>query len=182
METSPSKPEKTFWQKLPRYLIILLVLALGGMYLWKYLADQSWENQLATQKETLIHRADSLLQLNTVTLLKVQTRPLAWLVRNELLKGDFQALEGYFAQYSQEDNINQLSLIDQANGKVILETEKDLMGKPFSGEFPMSVTQTNEVVIDMSQGSYRVAVPILGLDRRLATLVVYYDFPQYSIN
>ncbi len=158
-----------------RILIIFLLLAGAALFFWKTWAVGNLERQLVVQRETLIDLSARALTDQADEMLRLAAVPMGWAVRSELLKGNLEQIDDYFRRYVREANITGVVLVDDRDS-ILVATDKKLEGTPGSAAFPADLLAISQTTTDTtSAGVVRTAVPIMGFDSRMGTLVFTYS-------
>jgi Tfp pilus assembly protein PilZ len=175
-----SKPiEKfSFWRMIIKHstvsVLLLSVLALTVVYIWK-------ESQNERQKSVILKAATLQLETNQQDLLKIMAKPLVWDIRSEMLRGNMEQVNLLITDLVKEKNFRYIHLI-AANGNVILSTNKELEGKQIGNEIIAHlVLVESPSIVELADKIIVVAAPVMGIDRRLATLVIGYKTEEIKI-
>jgi hypothetical protein len=155
-------------------LVAALVMLALGIYAWNLVTvgrlqaryDAERAQSSSAQKQALSGQARELLRLSA--------RPLAWSIRAELLRGNLAQVDDYFREYVRERGVTSLMLVDK-DGRIALATNRKLETQPAASVIAKPLLEAPEVAVEESGTTLRMAVPVMGFDRRLGTLVVDYD-------
>ena len=168
-----SKPNKefSFWRMVIKHstvsVLLLSVLALTVVYIWK-------ESQNDKQKSVILKAATLQIEKNQQDLLKIIAKPLVWDIRSEMLRGNLEQVDLLISDLVKENNFCYIHLITP-NGNVILSTNKSLEGKQIGDEIIAHLLLVESPsIVELADKIIVVAAPVMGIDRRLATLVVGY--------
>lgn len=154
----------------PRYLVMLLLACIAAVYAWKIVS----ERELRTSIENQSIESSSLLKERTRSLLRLTAKPLAWVVRTEVMNGNLGRVKNYFRDFVKEPDIERIMYV-RNDGKIIVATDKNLEGQEISNHLRDSFNTRNETVIDEDKdGTLRVMIPIMGYSAILGTVVVSY--------
>lgn len=154
-------------------LAALLLLALG-VYVWKALAIARLERQFETEREQSSTARQQALAGQAREMLLLSARPLAWAVRAELLRGNLAQVDEYFREYVREHGVQSLVLVGQ-DGTVTLASNRKLETLPADGLLSRALLEATEPRVEEAGSALRLAVPVMGFDRRLGVLVIDYD-------
>ena len=130
----------------------------------------------ADERAALVQSATQTLADQTASLLRLSALPLAWAIRSALLKDDFATADAYVQRMVQEKHVTGVALVT-ADGKVRLAGSRKLEGHPAAEVFPGVVLNGSEPAVSSTDHDLRVVVPIMGIDRRLGTLIFGYAPP-----
>lgn len=168
-----SKPNEkfSFWRMVIKHstvsVLLLSVLALTVVYIWK-------ESQNDKQKSVILKAATLQIEKNQQDLLKIMAKPLVWDIRSEMLRGNLEQVDLLISDLVKENNFRYIHLITP-NGNVILSTNKSLEGKQIGDEIIAHLLLVESPsIVELADKIIVVAAPVMGIDRRLATLVVGY--------
>jgi len=135
----------------------------------------------ADERAALVQFATQTLTDQTSSLLRLSALPLAWAIRSALLKDDFATADAYVQRMVQERHVMGVALVT-ADGKVRLAGSRKLEGHPAAEAFPGVVLNEAEPVVVTSDNALRAVVPIMGIDRRLGTLIFSYAAPSADLS
>ena len=175
--TDESKPKHklSFWQMIMKHTTLVVILlplfALIIVYVWK-------DSQNSREQTALMKVANQQITINQQDLLKIIAKPLVWDIRSEMLRGNMEQVDLLISDLVKEKNFRYIHLI-APNGNVILSSNKGLEGKQIGDEI---ITQLLLVespsVVELADKIIVVAAPVMGVDKRLATLVMGYRIAE----
>jgi Arc/MetJ family transcription regulator len=154
--------------------VALLALLLVGAYVWKVVAVRALEARLLSERGESSEAKRQALSVQARDLLRLTARPLAWAVRAEMLRGNLDAVDDYFREFVRERGVTSLLLVGK-DGRIALATNRKLETQPAETVVSKALLEASDVTSEESGTSFRLAVPIMGLDSRLGLLVVDYD-------
>ncbi len=131
----------------------------------------------ADERAALVQSATQTLTNETSSLLRLSALPLAWAIRSALLKDDFATADAYVQRMVHEKNVTGVALVT-TDGKVRLAGSRNLEGHPAAETFPGVALNGSEPAVNSADRDVRVVVPIMGIDRRLGTLIFSYATPS----
>jgi hypothetical protein len=175
-------------RKIMLALIAALVLVAAGMYAWKAAAVAGVEDKLAqtvaqdAQARTqLIEQARQLEARAAQQALGRFSIPFAWAVRREVMAANLDQVDQYFAELVQMKDFRSAVLADPA-GKILVASDRKQLAAKFSDLYPAQYLQVSAVGIEPAgNGALRAVIPIMGLDKRLATVVLDYKPPAFTL-
>jgi hypothetical protein len=155
-------------------IILLLAVAVGGMYVWKNLAVKGVRTQLTENANRIIAEQNrSYLRLAVV--------PLVWAVRSEMIRDNYDQINQYLTQFVKEQNMKEI-VVAKPDGTIAVTTNKKFEGKPVSDIFPPSVLQeTNLTVSTLENGDIMVVSPVMGLSAKMGVLILIYTPASYTL-
>ena len=179
IEDKPKHTEKfSLWHLIIKHstvsVLLLSLLALTVVYIWK-------ESQNEKQKIKNMKVATRQIEKTQQDLLKILTKPLVWDIRSEMLRGNLEQVDLLISDLVKENNFRYIHLI-ASNGNVILSTNKSLEGKQIDDKIiaHLLVVESPSIV-ELADKTIVVATPVMGIDRRLATLVVGYKTVEIKL-
>lgn len=168
-QTPAAKPSSgsTFMKYWHLFVILLLMLAVAGTYAWKNMA-------VAKARIELTQRAEQLIGEQNKTYLELVAVPLAWAVRGEMIRDNYDQVNQYLAQFIKEKGMKEL-VVARPDGKVVAATNKKLEGAAITDSFPAEVLQVDSTTLTtMANGEIMVVSPVMGLSEKLGILVLVY--------
>ena len=170
-ENSKANEKFSFWHMVIKHstvsVLLLSVLALTAVNIWK-------ESQNESQNSVIMKSATLQLQKNQQDLLKIIAKPLVWEIRSEMLRGNMEQVDLLISDLVKEKNFRYIHLI-APNGNVILSTNKGLENKQIGDEIIAHLLVVNSPsIVELADKTIVVAAPVMGIDKRLATLVMGY--------
>jgi hypothetical protein len=163
------RPKQTFWK---RFLLItvslVIVLLAGGIFLTRYQGEQSLQEltELAESRSVIIQRQD--IQLFAL--------PLAWSVRKELMRSNYEQIDEYFNDMIQGKGFGLIMLVDPS-GLIKISTDRKLQGSSFLMRYPqMKLAASVPVSYAMPEGKSMFLVPVMGLNAKIGTIAFIYTY------
>ena len=155
-------------------IILILVLAVAGMYVWKNMAVKRAEADLTEQATRIITGQNS-------DFLRLVTVPLVWAVRSEMIRSNYDQINQYLKQFVKEKNMKEI-VIAKPDGTIVVATNKKFEGKPVTDIFPASVLQEDKTTVSsMANGEIMVASPVMGLSSKVGVLILLYTPASYNL-
>jgi len=148
--------------------IITGLLVVIVTYLWK---DMQGKRNTAQ----VIGMAGEQVTIRQQEMLQLMAKPLVWSIRAEMLRGNLEQVNILITDMVKEKNFQYIHLVEP-DGKVLLSTNKRLEGQSLKGEIDAALLSTESPVAKRNdEKQLVVAAPVMGVDRRLATLVFCYQ-------
>ncbi|MRR07475.1 MAG: hypothetical protein EG828_11150 [Deltaproteobacteria bacterium] len=145
--------------------VVLLIFALAGTYVWKNIA-------VSRARAELTQRATTVLAEQNRSSLRLVAIPLVWVVRSEMMRGSFDQLNQYLAQFVKEPNMKEI-IVARLDGRIVAATNKKREGTLASSAFPVDMLRVEAITVStLENGDLLVAAPVLGLNARLGTLIL----------
>lgn len=170
-------------------LAAALVVVAVGMYSWKVAAVAAMEDKLAQMegqqaqveaqqaeaRGQLIKQAKQLDDRRVKEALRLFSIPFAWAIRRELMVANLDQVDQYFGKLVQIRGFKS-AILAKPDGKVIVASDRKKLVETFSSLYPEVDLGSTEVTLeDANNGSMRVFIPILGLNRHLGMVALEYQ-------
>lgn len=158
-----------FIKKNPVLITVFIgILAVLAVYLWK---DMEGERQ----KKEIIEVATLQLEEKNQEMMMLIARPMVWSIRSEMLRGNMEQVDMFTTDMVRMRNFQFIYLIEP-DGNTLISTDKKMEGQQFEERFQQDVLKVESTVVFPEEENLLImAAPVMGYDRRLATLVVAYQ-------
>lgn len=154
--------------------ILILVLAVAGMYVWKNMAV----NRATVQ---ITERADRIISEQNRSLLKLAVVPLVWAVRSEMIRDNYDQINQYLNQFVKEQNMKEI-VVAKPDGTIVAATNKKLEGTSIEGAFPPTVLELDKTTVtSLENDDIMVASPVMGLSTKVGVLILLYTPASYTL-
>jgi hypothetical protein len=176
-------------KQLPMWSVLVFLGLLLLVFVWKTIAVNHAENrlekgqvelvqQLEIERKTLIRKAreyaDSQYQKEEERFGQV----LAWAVRGEMIRNNLDQIDQYLTELVKTKDTERVVLISE-DGKLLVSTDKRLEDAEASSVYPKEVLNQRKITIKSDvDGKKLLIVPVMGLNARLATIVISYNPPS----
>jgi hypothetical protein len=155
-------------------IILLLVIAVAGMYVWKNVAVNRAKAQLTEKAGRIITDQNRMF-------LRLAVVPLVWAVRSEMIRENYDQINQYLKQFVKEQNMKEI-VVAKPDGAIVVATNKKFEGKPVTDIFPASVLQENKLMVSsLENGDIMVASPVMGLSAKAGVLILLYTPASYNL-
>ena len=167
------------------HLVAIVVLSLSSIVLGVCLVVavqqgkarlESQRASLESQRASLVKTANEALTSQSAELLKLSALPLAWAMRAALLKDDFQTVDTYLQRMIRQARVTGAALVGP-DGRVRLAGNRTLEKAPVAQAFPGVSLAAEQPAVITTGADVQIVVPVMGLDRRLGTLILSYEVP-----
>ncbi len=169
-DIGPKKPSafRKFIKKYPRAsIIIVAIIALAVVYFVK-------DIQASIETKALIKKANAEMVESQKASLKLFSKPLAWSIRTELLRGSNDQVDLLINDVVREKGLEFLHLLGN-DGKVTFTTNRKLIGGELDLSKAAGYLGADTTSVYMENDSLIVLVaPVMGYDSRLGSLVIGY--------
>ncbi|SCX10659.1 hypothetical protein SAMN05216379_10678 [Nitrosomonas eutropha] len=175
-------------KQLPSWSILVFLGVLLLVFVWKQIAVNQAESRLEKGQAEL---ALKLEQESTALVKKAREyadsqynkeeerfgQVLAWAVRGELIRNNLDQIDQYLSELVRTKDTERVVLISD-EGKLLVSTDKRLITEDASNLYPKEVLdlQTITVKSDVA-GKKLLVVPVMGLNKRMATIIISYNPP-----
>lgn len=167
-DMGPKKPSafSKFVKKHPKAsIIIVAIIALAVVYFVK-------DIQASFESKALIKKANTEMIESQKASLKLFSRPLAWSIRTELLRGGNDQVDLLINDIVREKGLEFLHLLGN-DGKVSFSTNRKLTGDELDLTKATGYLEADTTSVYMENDSLMVLVaPVMGYDSRLGSLVI----------
>lgn len=161
----PGVKKPSFVKKYPVVTTVLFgLLAVVIVFFWKDIEGNY-------EKKAVIKAASAQLLENNRQSLMVLSKPLAWSIRSEMMRGNMEQVDLLISDLVKERNFQFIHILG-LDGNVVLSTNKKLEG------MPVDIVSVNDalpndstVVINEADDVVVVVTPVMGYDSKLGTLV-----------
>ncbi len=171
-QTQRQKP--SFWKRFFLITVLLVITLLaGGIVLSRYQGEQRLKElvELAEIRSVIIQRQD--IQLFAL--------PLAWLVRKELMRSNYDQIDEYFNEMIRRKGFGVIMLVDPS-GFIKISTDRKLQGSSFSLRYPqMKLGASVPVSYAVPERKSMFLVPVMGLNEQIGTIAFIYSYRELSI-
>ena len=155
-------------------IILLLVIAVAGMYVWKNIAVNRATVQLTEEGGRIITDQNRKF-------LRLAVVPLVWAVRSEMIRENYDQINLYLNQFVKEQNMKEI-VVAKPDGAIVVSTNKKFEGKPVTDIFPASVLQEDKLMVStLENGDIMVASPVMGLSTKVGVLILLYTPESYNL-
>lgn len=170
-EANPATKKTGFFSFLKKHptlsvAIVGLILVMV-VFLWKEIQRRQESKRLHTEMTVKMEEKN-------IEMLQLLGKPMVWSIRNEMLRSNMEQINVFMADFVKEKNMQFMHLID-TEGVFISSTNKRLEGLPVGEMFDVGLLKSETIEVRVSQNqSFIMAAPVMGYDKRLATLILEY--------
>jgi len=176
---SRETPQKSQFKTLVRHWrlvgVLVLLLMVAGTYVWKNIA-------VSRTKAHLVQQAEQVISEQNRSYLRLAAVPLVWVVRSEMMRGNYDQVNQYLVQFVREPNMKEI-VVARTDGRIVAATNKQREGAPANDFFPPEVLRTDTITVTSREdGGIMVAAPVMGLNEKLGVLILIASPPEYSLD
>lgn len=171
--------------RLPVWVTLLFLVLLVAVFSWQRVAVSRAEARLADERAAMQQKfaADRIALIEQVRQRAAATTDetrrrfamaLAWAVRGEMIRNNLDQVDQYFAELVKLPG-HKLVLLAERDGKVRVATDRKHLGADAASLVPSELLTRGEISIhDEGQGTRLLAIPVMGLNTRMGTVLLRY--------
>ena len=156
--------------------LIIVVIA------WKMIAVSKVESDMAKKLEServlITQQAREYADQQYVKEEERFGQVLSWAVRGELIRNNIDQIDQYLSEIVRMKDTERVVLIGE-DGQLLVSTDKRLEEAKGAEIFPKEILNLQKISIKSDvDGKKILVVPVMGLNKKIATLVVSYKQPK----
>lgn len=171
--------------KLPLWVSLVLLVLLLIVFVWQSFAVATAERRLETERRALVEQqasrhtaAGEATQRADSQSRQLFGTALAWAVRAEMIRGNFDQIDQYFSALVRTEGLD-LALLAAPSGTVLVASDRAYVDAPLPAGFPTDLLRAEAIqTLPGGDGSERLAIPIHGLNARLGTVILVLQPPR----
>lgn len=158
------------------FLVILLFI-----FAWKLIAvgqvEAEMAKQLANERVLITQEAREYADKQYIKEEERFGQVLSWAVRGELIRNNLDQVDQYLNELVRMKDTDRVVLISE-EGKLLVSTDKRLEDANISDLYPNEVLQADKITVVTNVDDKKLlVVPVMGLNNRIAVIVVSYSPP-----
>ncbi len=166
--------KSSIWNRFLLITIFLVIVALVGGIFWTRYQGEQKQQQFKERAE--IQYIDMQRQE-----MKLFALPLAWSVRKELMRFNYEQIDEYFNALIKRKGFGLIMLVDPS-GTIKVSTDRKLQGSPFSRSYPgMNLGSSELVFYPVQQGKSMFLVPVMGLNEKIGTIAFVCTYQELML-
>ncbi|NCU32142.1 MAG: hypothetical protein EOM23_04245 [Candidatus Moranbacteria bacterium] len=163
---------RSFVTKHNAKIIYALVGIIALILLFSFIRITLAEKRFEKEKTTLITQYETAQDSLQLRHIEFASKVFSWSVRSEFFRENIENLNQLVITFVRESGANLVQLIDPDNRMVILSSDKRFENELYENTVDWTATD----VVSLKDGDFtRVVTPIMGLNRKIAILVVEYE-------
>lgn len=171
-EVQSRKP--SFWMRFLLTINFLVIASLAGGIFWTRYQGEQKQQQFTERAE--IQYIDMQRQE-----MKLFALPLAWSVRKELMRFNYEQIDEYFNALIKRKGFGLIMLVDPS-GTIKVSTDRKLQGSPFSRSYPgMNLGSSELVFYPVQKGKSMLLVPVMGLNEKIGTIAFVCTYQELML-
>ncbi|MBS0423081.1 MAG: hypothetical protein JSR71_01310 [Proteobacteria bacterium] len=175
--------EKIPTAQLPAKYFAILVGLILVVIAWKFIAVGKVESDMAKKLEServlITQQAREYADQQYVKEEERFGQVLSWAVRGELIRNNIDQIDQYLSEIVRMKDTERVVLIGE-DGQLLVSTDKRLEETKGAEIFPKEILNLQKISIKSDvDGKKILVVPVMGLNKKIATLVVSYKQPKF---
>ncbi len=175
-------------KQLPAWSILVFLGVLLLVFVWKQIAVNQAESrlekgqaeltqQLELERRTLIRKAREYADSQYNKEEERFGQVLAWAVRGELIRNNLDQIDQYLTELVKTKDTERVVLISD-EGKLLVSTDKRLENEDASELYSKEILSQPVITVKSDVDNRKLLiVPVMGLNKRLGTIIVSYNPP-----
>jgi len=153
-------------------VIYALLGIIALILLYSFIRISLTEKRFEKEKTTLITQYETAQDSLQLRHIEFASKVFSWSVRSEFFRENIENLNQLVITFVRESGANLVQLIDPDTRMVILSSDKRFENEVYENTLDWTATD----VVSLKEGDFtRVVTPIMGLNRKIAILVVEYE-------
>jgi len=158
-----------FLHFLLRHIIIVLLIFISiGLYVWAKIEMNKLSTDMEQQKIEMTNFYENKIDSLTVHQMELTAKTFSWAVRSELQRENKEQVSQFFNDLIKQNNITKLQYINADNSTIEISTNKKEEGAMTDSE----LSKVNSQLTKEESSSFIIATPIMGLNKKLGTVIV----------
>lgn len=167
----PVKKENKFLKFIFRHkIIVILLLVLIGVFIWGTLKIGRMERDFVMQKDQIVHDYELRMDSLNLTKMELVSSVFSWAIRSEMTRENMEQVNQFFLNFIKVPNVEKVQLISYNNSSVLISTDKKDEGQVVTDNTILQSDTIRSYKTDSTHS--KIITPIMGLNNRIATLVI----------
>ena len=167
----------------PAKYAVMLVGVIVVIFVWKIIAVGKVESDMAKKLEgervLITQQAREYADQQYTKEEERFGQVLSWAVRGELIRHNIDQIDQYLSEFVRMNDTERIELIGE-DGQLLVSTDKRLEETKGVEIFPKEILNLQKITIKSDvDGKKILVVPVMGLNKKIATLVVSYKQPKF---
>ena len=169
--------------QIPAKYAVMLAGAIVVIFLWKIIAVSKVESDTAKKLENervlITQQAREYADLQYTKEEERFGQVLSWAVRGELIRHNIDQIDQYLSEIVKMKDTERVVLIGD-DGQLLVSTDKRLEETKGVELYPKEILDLQKITIKSDvDGKKILVVPVMGLNKKIATVVVSYKQPKF---
>lgn len=167
----------------PAKYAVMLVGVIVVIFVWKIIAVSKVESDMAKKLEgervLITQQAREYADQQYTKEEERFGQVLSWAVRGELIRHNIDQIDQYLSEIVKMKDTERVVLIGE-DGQLLVSTDKRLEETKGVEIFPKEILNLQKITIKSDvDGKKILVVPVMGLNKKIATIVVSYKHPKF---
>ena len=168
-------------KKLPMWYGALFLAIIFFLIAWKQISENRMESemakQLANERVLITQEAREYADKQYIKEEERFGQVLAWAVRGELIRNNLDQVDQYLNELVKMKDTDRVVLVSE-EGKLLVSTDKRLEDENVADLYPKEILKADTITVETNVDDKKLlVVPVMGLNNRIATIVVSYNPP-----
>lgn len=168
----------------PAKYAVMLVGVIVVIFVWKTIAVSKVESDMAKKLEgervLITQQAREYADQQYTKEEERFGQVLSWAVRGELIRHNIDQIDQYLSEIVKMKDTERVVLIGE-DGQLLVSTDKRLEETKGVELFPKEILNLQKVTVKSDvDGKKILVVPVMGLNKKIATVVVSYKQPKFN--
>ena len=164
--------------QLPIKYAAVLVGIIVIIFAWKVIAVSKVESNMAKRLESeralITQQAREYADKQYTREEERFGQVLSWAVRGELIRNNIDQIDQYLSEIVKMKDTERVVLIDE-DGQLLVSTDKRLEESKATELFPKEILNLQKITVKSDvEGKKILVVPVMGLNKKIATVVISY--------
>lgn len=169
--------------QLPGKYAVVLVGIIVVLFAWKAIAVSKVESDMAKKLEServlITQQAREYADQQYIKEEERFGQVLSWAVRGELIRNNVDQIDQYLSEIVKMKDTERVVLIGD-DGQLLVSTDKRLEETKGVELFPKEILNLQKITVKSDvDGKKILVVPVMGLNKKIATVVVSYKQPKF---
>lgn len=168
--------------QLPAKYAAVLVGIIVIVFAWKVIAVNKVESDMTKELENervlITQQAREYADKQYIREEERFGQVLSWAVRGELIRNNLDQVDQYLSELVKMRDTERVVLISE-DGQLLVSTDKRLEETKGTEIFPSEILNLQKITVKSDvDGKKILVVPVMGLNKKIATVVVSYNLPK----
>jgi hypothetical protein len=168
-------------KKLPMWYGAIFLVIIFFLIAWKQISESRMESemakQLANERVLISQEAREYADKQYIKEEERFGQVLAWAVRGELIRSNLDQVDQYLNELVKMKDTDRVVLVSE-EGKLLVSTDKRLEDENVADLYPKEILKADTITVETNVDDKKLlVVPVMGLNNRIATIVVSYNPP-----
>lgn len=168
-------------KKLPMWYGAVFLVIILFLIAWKQISESRMESemakQLANERVLITQEAREYADKQYIKEEERFGQVLAWAVRGELIRSNLDQVDQYLNELVKMKDTDRVVLVSE-EGKLLVSTDKRLEDENVANLYPQEILKPDNITVVTNVDDKKLlVVPVMGLNNRIATIVVSYNPP-----